>query len=164
MIAIGGQGHDVHEREAMTSLFPPGTNGTYRGARVSAAFLVLAGALEVITGCIHFFLPDGGAGVIAGLDLSRGGETIVRVFAWMGALQIPLGALLVLIGLRYRTLVPIGLLVVAVSRGLMSVDAWLLKGAGSAHHPPEHFGSPIAMALALLFLALSLREPRPAAG
>lgn len=148
----------------MKALFPPSTNDGYRGASVSAFFLMLAGALEFIPGCIHYFLPDGGAGVIAGLDLSHEGETIVRVFAWMGALQIPLGALLFVIGLRYRTLVPIGLLVVAATRGFMSVDAWLLKGAGSAHHPPEHFASPIGLALALLFLALSLRESRPTTG
>lgn len=142
------------------ALLPPGTNDQYRGAILSAWFLTLAGALEFVPGCIHYFLPDGGAGVIAGLDLSRDGETIVRVFAWMGALQIPLGALLVLVGLRYRTLVPLGLLVVAVSRGLMSVDAWLLKGAGSGHHPPEHFASPVATVLALVFLAMSLRDHR----
>jgi hypothetical protein len=142
------------------ALLPPSTNAQYRGAIVSAWFLMLAGALEFVPGCIHYFLPDGGAGVIAGLDLSGDAETIVRVFAWMGALQIPLGALLFLVGLRYRTLVPLGLLVVAAARGLMSVDAWLLKGAGSGHHPPEHFGSPVATVLALVFLAMSLREQR----
>jgi len=142
------------------ALLPPSTNAQYRGAIVSAWFLMLAGALEFVPGCIHYFLPDGGAGVIAGLDLSGDAETIVRVFAWMGALQIPLGALLFLVGLRYRTLVPLGLLVVAAARGLMSVDAWLLKGTGSGHHPPEHFGSPVATVLALVFLAMSLREQR----
>ena len=142
------------------ALLPPSTNAQYRGAIVSAWFLMLAGALEFVPGCIHYFLPDGGAGVIAGLDLSGDAETIVRVFAWMGALQIPLGALLFLVGLRYRTLVPLGLLVVAAARGLMSVDAWLLKGAGNGHPPPEHFGSPVATVLALVFLAISLREQR----
>ncbi len=140
------------------TLLPPSTNEHYRGAIVSAWFLMAAGAFEFAPGCIHYFLPDGGAGVIAGLDLSGDAKTIVRVFAWMGALQMPFGALLFLIGLRYRNLVPIGLLVVAASRGLMSVDAWLLKGAGSDHHPPEHFASPVATILALAFLAMSLRE------
>ena len=42
----------------------------------------------------------------------------------------------------------------------MSVDAWLLKGAGSGHHPPEHFASPVATVLALMFLAMSLRDHR----
>lgn len=144
----------------VVALFPPGTNAQYSGAVVSAYFLMVAGVLEVATGCIHYFLPDGGAGVIAGIDLSAGSETIVRVFAWMGALQIPLGALLFVIGLRYRTFVPLGLLTVAVARGLMSLDAWFMKGAGSDHHPPEHFASPFAVVLALIFMSLSMRERR----
>ncbi len=144
------------------SLFPPGTNAHYRGPVISAWFLMIAGVLEIAPGCIHYLLPDGGAGVIAGIDLSAGSETIIRVFAWMGAVQIPFGALLFLIGLRYRSLVPLGLLTVVVVRGLMSIDAWLLKGAGSDHHPPEHFASPVATVLALAFLVLSLRERRVA--
>lgn len=142
------------------ALFPPSTNEHYHGAAVSAWFLMAAGAFEFAPGCIHYFLPDGGAGVIAGIDLSGGGETIIRVFAWMGALQMPLGALLFVIGLRYRTLVPLGLLVVATARALMSIDGWLLKGAGADHHPPEHFASPVATILALVFLAMSLRQQR----
>ena len=32
--------------------------------------------------------------------------------------------------------------------------------ASSDHHPPEHFASPLATVLALVFLAMSLRERR----
>ena len=42
-------------------------------------------------GLIHSFLPDGGAGVIAGMDLSGNGAAIVRVFAWAGATLIVWG-------------------------------------------------------------------------
>lgn len=142
------------------ALFPPGTNADYRGARFAAWFLMLAGVLEFIPGCIHYFLPDGGAGVIARLDLSQGGQTIIGVFAWFGAIQIPFALLLFIIGWRYRTLVPLGLVALILSRGLMAIDGWFLKGAASGHHPPEHFASPIAVALAGLFLVLSLR-PQP---
>ena len=50
------------------AIFPPSTNADYRGAKVSAWFLMLAGVLEFIPGCIHYFLPDGGAGVIGGVE------------------------------------------------------------------------------------------------
>jgi hypothetical protein len=147
------------------ALFPPSTNRDYRGATVSAWFLMLVGLLEFVPGCIHFFLPDGGAGVIAGLDLTTRGSTIISVFAWFGAIQIPFALLLFVIGLRYRTLVPLALLAVITARGLMAIDGWFLKGAASGHHPPEHFASPVAVALALVFLLLALRQrPAPAAG
>ena len=140
------------------AVFPPSTNAAYRGATVSAWFLMLAAALEFVPGCIHYFLPDGGAGVIAGLDLTHNRQTIVSVFAWVGAIQIPFAMLLFVIGLRYRTFVPLGLLVLILSRSLMAIDGWFFKGAAGGHHPPEHYASPIAVVLALAFLLLALRE------
>jgi len=144
-----------------TALFPPSTNGEYRGSLLAAWFLMLAAVLEFIPGCIHYFLPDGGAGVIAGLDLSRNGAAIIATFAWFGAVQIPMAILLFIIGLRYRTLVPLGLMALILSRSLMAIDGWFLKGAAGGHHPPEHYASPIVVVLALIFLALALRQ-RPA--
>jgi len=144
-------------------LFPPSTNADYRGAQSAAWFVMLAGALEFIPGCIHYFLPDGGAGVIAGIDLSTRGREIIAVFAWFGALQIAFALLIFVIGLRYRTLVSLALVALILSRSLMAIDGWFLKGAGADRHPPEHFASPVGVALALLFLVLSLRAPtRPA--
>jgi hypothetical protein len=140
------------------ALFPPSTNADYRGAKISAWYLMLVGVMEFIPGCIHYFLPDGGAGVIGGLDLSTRRDTIVGVFAWFGALQIPFALLLFTIGLRYRTLVPLGLLAAIIARSLMSIDAWFLKGADSVHRPPENYGSPVAVALGLIFLFLALRS------
>lgn len=142
------------------SLLPVSTNADYRGAQASAWFLMLVGIMEFIPGCIHYFLPDGGAGVIAGLDLSVRGDTILSVFAWFGALQIPFAMMLFIIGLRYRTLVPLGLLAVIIARGLMAYDGWFGKASHSGHHPPEHYASPVAVGLCLVFLALSLsRKP-----
>jgi hypothetical protein len=139
-------------------LLPPSTNGDYRGHTGSAWFLMLAGILSIIPGCIHFFLPDGGAGVIAGIDLSTRATTIIAVFAWLGAMQIPHGIAQLVIGWRYQTLVPLFLALLIVERGLMAIDGWLLKGAAAAHHPPEHFASVIAVALAAI--ALYFSQPR----
>ncbi|NOT41573.1 MAG: hypothetical protein HOP13_13870 [Alphaproteobacteria bacterium] len=140
------------------ALFPPSTNADYTGAPAAVWFLVLAALLGLVPGCIDFFLPDGGAGVIAGIDLSTRGETIIRIFAWFGALQIAMALLLLTIAARYRTLVPLGLVTIIISRGLMSHDAWLGKGADIVNRPPENYGSPVAVVLALVFLVLALRR------
>jgi len=138
-------------------LLPPSTNAAYRGHPAAVWFLLLTGVLSIIPGCIHYFLPDGGAGVIAGIDLSTRATTIIAVFAWLGALQIPHGIAQVIIGARYRPLVPLFLLLVIIERGLMAIDGWLLKGANAAHHPPEHYASVVAVALAAVALKASLR-------
>lgn len=139
-------------------LLPPSTNADYHGHTAAAWFLVLTGVLSIIPGCIHYFLPDGGAGVIAGIDLSTRATTIIAVFAWLGALQIPHGIAQVVIGARYRPLVPLFLLLVIIERGLMAIDGWLLKGANAAHHPPEHYASVVAVVLAAVALRASLRS------
>ena len=65
------------------SLLPPTANHRSRGSLASVWFLGLSGLLELGTGCVHDRLPDGGAGVIAGLDLTENTYVIVDVFAWM---------------------------------------------------------------------------------
>ena len=119
-------------------LLPASTNADYRGSPWSAWFLLLVGLATVGPGLIHFFLPDGGAGTIAGLQMGAQAHTIIAV------------------ALRYRPLTPLFLALVLLERGLMALDGWFGKGAG-AHHPPEHYGSVVVVVLAAIFLALALR-------
>lgn len=143
---------------AIGALLPPSTNAAYRGSPLSAWFLMLAAVLTLIPGLIHYVLPDGGAGVIAGIDLDAAGPTIIAIFAWYGALQIPFGILLLVVALRYRGLVPLCLLLLVFQQGLGAASAWLWKGAHGGHHPPEHYASVAFVLLGLVFLVLSLRE------
>jgi hypothetical protein len=141
-------------------ILPPSSNAHYAGSKWAAWFLVLSGFFELVPGCIHYFLPDGGAGVIAGLDLSHDRATILGAFAWMGSLQIPFGIALIVVGLKYRALVPLFLLLNLMERGLMALAGWVLRPSPGGHHPPEHYGSVVAVLLLGYFLFLSLRRPR----
>jgi hypothetical protein len=136
------------------AFLPESTNDQYRGARISAWFLVLNALLTLAPGVVHYVLPDGGAGVIAHMDLSTRAGTIIALFAWYGALQIPFGLIELIVGLRYRALVPLLLSMVVLQQTLSAVAAWFWKGGG--HHPPEHYASAATAVLALLFLALAL--------
>jgi len=138
-------------------LLTESTNSQYRGSPWSAAFLGLTAVLTIGPGCIHYFLPDGGAGVIAGLDLSADRTVIVGVFAWMGATQIAYGFAQLLVALRYRSLTPLFLLLALIERSLAAIAAWITKGSGVAHHPPGAYGVLVAIPLLLGFLVLSLR-------
>lgn len=142
-------------------LLPSSTNAQYAGSRASAWCLGVVGALTILPGCIHYFLPDGGAGVIAGIDLGASRPTVVGVFAWMGAMQIPHGIAEVAVAVRYRTLVPLLLLLALLERLLMAVAGWITKPSEAGHHPPEHYASLLALPVLALFLALSLRRTDP---
>jgi hypothetical protein len=139
------------------SLLPPSTNAAYAGARSAAWFLGLAAVLTLAPGLIHSFLPDGGAGVIAGLDMGDRKDLVIGVFRWEGATQLALGVCMLAVALRYRPLTPLFLLAVIIERGLMSLQAWVLTPPANGHHPPEHYASPVAVVLAAVFLVLSLR-------
>jgi len=107
---------------------------------------------------IHSFLPDGGAGTIARLDLSHNPTMIFAMFAWAGATQIVHGIVTLIVALRYRTLVPLFLLVSLIERLLLSWSAWVKHVPASGQHPPEHFASLICVPLLLLFLWLSVQD------
>jgi hypothetical protein len=141
------------------ALLPETTNAAYRGSVWSAMYLGLTGLLTIGPGCIHYFLPDGGAGVIAGLDLSGDRATIVGVFAWEGASQIALGIAQLLVALCYRTLVPLFLLLQLVETALDAVAFWITKASPTGHHPPENYAALATLPLLAIFLALSLRTP-----
>lgn len=140
------------------SLLPPSTNGLYRGSLAGAWFLGLYGLLELVTGLIHFVLPDGGAGVIAGLDLGDNRHTIIGVFAWMGALQIAYGLVILAVACWYRPFVPLFLALGLLERVLMSVAAWVTKPNPAGHHPPEHYASLALVPVLAVFLVLAAKS------
>jgi hypothetical protein len=142
----------------MGRFFPRSTNAEYTGRLVSAYFLTLAAIGTIIPGGIHAFLPDGGAGVIAGLDLSQNGHTIIGVFAWVGATQIVWGILMLLVSLAYRSFVPLVLALILVERSIIATNHWILKPPVTGHYPPEAYATLVVIPLALLMLILSLSK------
>ena len=144
----------------MTRIFPASTNGDYHGHPVAAYFLTFAALTTIGPGCIHAFLPDGGAGVIAGLDLSQNGKTIIGVFAWAGATQIVWGVMMLLVSLFYRNFVPLFLALIVVERTIIALNQWVFKPGEGPHHPPEAYATLAIIPVALLMLALSLTRRR----
>jgi hypothetical protein len=145
------------------SFLPASSNAQYAGSPLAARFLSLVGALTIAPGLIHTFLPDGGAGVIAGLDLSRNGATVIGVFAWAGATQIVWGISLLVASLRYRSLVPPLLALVLAERSLIALNIWLLKPSSSGHHPPEAYATLVSLPIivAALLISMRRREEKP---
>ncbi|OYY90406.1 MAG: hypothetical protein B7Y45_07215 [Sphingomonas sp. 28-66-16] len=142
----------------MSALLPGPTNAGYRGSPAAAWFLLLLGIGWVGPGLIHVFLPDGGAGVIAGIDLGDNPRALIGAFAWAGSTQIAHGLTMIAIALRYRPLVPLLLAISLIERSLLTLTGWVTKPPIGSHHPPEHYGSAILVPLIGLFLWLALRH------
>lgn len=142
----------------MSVFLPPSTNADCGGSRYSAWYLAFYGIAWIVPGMIHSFLPDGGAGTIAGLDLTPNPTMIFGMFAWAGATQIAHGIVTLVVALRYRSLVPLFLLVSLIERLLLSWSGWVKHLPVNGHHPPEHYASLISLPVILLFLWLSVRR------
>ena len=144
----------------LVTLLPPSTNDAYRGMKLAAWALTVLAAGTIVPALIHIGLPDGGAGVIAGLDLSQGGATITSLFAWAGTTQLVWGLMLLAISLRYRSLVPLALALLVIERALHTWHMWGPKGAHLAggHHPPEAWVTIGSVPVLAILLALSLRR------
>lgn len=139
-------------------LLPPSTNDAYRGMKLAAWALTFLAAGTIIPALIHIGLPDGGAGVIAGLNLTQGGATIISLFAWAGTTQFVWGLMLLAISLRYRSLVPLALALLVIERAVHTWNMWGPKGAHLAggHHPPEAWVTLGSVPVLAILLALSL--------
>jgi hypothetical protein len=116
------------------------------------AWLVVAaiGILNLFRGSIHTFLPDGGAGVIAGFDLSHSRQTIVFLFAVMGIEQLSLGVVDLIVAFRARWLALPLLWFHALEQAAAEIIFVFYKPPPG--HPPGMVGAP--MTLAILWLAL----------
>ena len=139
------------------SFLPESTNDRYAGSPLAAYFLTFVGLGTLAPGLIHTFLPDGGAGVIAGMDLSGNGAAIVGVFAWAGATQIVWGLALLAASLRYRSFVPPLFALLLLERGLIALNLWWWKAPAGDHRPPEAYATLVTLPLLVAALWLSLR-------
>ncbi|HEX3918807.1 MAG TPA: hypothetical protein VHW60_15830 [Caulobacteraceae bacterium] len=140
------------------SFLPPSTNADYRGSRLSVWFLGLAALLTIGPGLVHTLLPDGGMGVIAGLRPGAAAPLVLGVFRWEGATQLALGLAMLVVALRYRPLTPLFLALLALETGISVLYAWVLAPPVGGHRPPENYGVLVVAPLAVVFLALSLRD------
>jgi hypothetical protein len=141
------------------TLFPIATT-TYRGGRAPLVFFALLATVSTARSLVHLLAPDGGAGSIAGLNLAvAGGTNIVAIFSQWGASQLLLALLQWLVIWRYRFLVP-AMLALVVLEQLLRIFAGRLKPLELDTPPPGQYGTYITLVLALLFLALALRNSR----
>ncbi len=133
-------------------------NNRYRGMAFGWIFLVGIGILNLGRGSIHVFKGDGGAGSIAGIDLSQNGEVILSLFAAMGVGQILFGVIDLAVGLRFRALVPVVLGYHLLQQIGASIIIWWWRPLPL--EAPGKFGVLILIPLVALALFCATQQPR----
>lgn len=146
------------------ALFPDPSAG-YRGTRFSLWALAAMTALTTVRSLVHVFAPDGGAGSIAGLDVSvEGGTNLIALFGQWGWEQLLLSLVSAVVLVRYRLLVPFAWLLQTLDWGGRMLVG-VLKPLVAAAPPPGAIGNWVFLPLALvaLWFALPRSERRPTA-
>jgi hypothetical protein len=138
------------------TLLPARADNTIRGSKLPFYIFILLAAIGLVRSCIHIFSPDGGAGSIAGMDLTvSGANEVIFAFALWGSAQLIYALLQWVVILRYRSLIPLMWLVQFFETlGRMLVGQ--IKPVTFAHTPPGAYQNYIYLALAVLMLALAV--------
>ncbi|MBI4926734.1 MAG: hypothetical protein HY835_03135 [Anaerolineae bacterium] len=144
-------------------LFPERLNQYPGRSRLPVTVFVLIALVSTLRSCIHLFAPDGGAGSIAGLDLTvPGAEGIVFAFGLWGSSQLIAALIQLLAAFRYRGLIPLMYLLLIVEVLLRELVG-AMKPVSFAHTPPGAVGNWVILPLAVVMLVLSLWEGKKSA-
>jgi hypothetical protein len=136
-------------------LLPEKADNTFSGRKLPILLFAIITLFSLVRSLIHLLSPDGGAGSIAGMDLSlAGADGIIFAFALWGSAQLIYALIQLLVLLRYRALIPLMYLLLIVET-LLRILVGSMKPVGFAHTPPGALGNQILLPLALGMLVLS---------
>jgi hypothetical protein len=136
-------------------LLPVPADNSIRGMKLPVYVFTLIAIVSTIRSFIHVLAPDGGAGSIAGMDLSAGAPGIIFAFGLWGSAQLIYAVIQLVVAFRYRSLVPF-MYVLLMLETLLRELVGHLKPATFVHRPPGAIGDYVILPLAALMLALSL--------
>jgi hypothetical protein len=142
-------------KQILSLLLPVQIDNIIRGMKLPAYLLILIAVVSTVRSCIHLLAPDGGAGSIAGMDLSAGAEGIVFAFALWGSSQLLFAIVQLAVAFRYRSLVP-AMYLMLILETLLRMLVGRIKPVPFAHTPPGAVGNSVILPLAAGMLALSL--------
>ena len=135
------------------SFFPAAMNDAYTGSIVAVYGLFILGLIGIVDGAIHLFAPDGGASKLSGISLRRSGHEIIFLLAIMGIHEVILGAVEMLVAVRYREFLPLFLSIALLMQLAIVYVTWYYKPLPST--APGKYGSLVILPVILLLLILS---------
>ena len=137
-------------------LLPAKIDNVIRGTKIPFYIFVIYAIVSTVRSCIHLLSPDGGAGTIAGMDLSvAGADGIIFAFALWGSSQLLFALIQLLAVIRYRSLIPFMWLMLALEVLLRELVG-TMKPVTFAHTPPGAIGNQLILPLAMVMLVWSL--------
>lgn len=136
-------------------LLPPVVDNTIRGMSFPVYLFMLVAIISTLRSCVHLLAPDGGAGSIAGMDLSvAGARGIIFSFALWGSAQLVYAFVQLAVAFRYHSLVPFMYLLLFVET-LLRMLVGHMKPVVFSRTPPGAYANYVTLPVAALMLVLS---------
>jgi predicted neutral ceramidase superfamily lipid hydrolase len=150
----------IWKKEDRIRIFPKQVDNSFQGYKIAAIIFLLLTFVTIARSCIHILAPDGGAGSIAGINVSgEGGSNVISLFALWGLSQLLMGFVYLVVFFSYKSLIPfMYLLILAEYSGRIVLG--FIKPLEVSHTPPGAIGDYIMVPLAVLMLILSLKKPK----
>ena len=143
-------------RTIFQTILPAQIDNTIRGVKLPFYVFAFFAVVSTVRSVIHILYPDGGAGSIAGMDLSvAGADGIVFAFGLWGSSQLLFAVIQLLVVFRYRSLVSFMYLMLILEVLLRQLVGYM-KPVIFAHTPPGAIGNQIILPLAVFMLVLSV--------
>ena len=144
----------MHTR--LSLLLPAIAGNAVPGRKLPVYVFTLLAVISTVRSCIHLLAPDGGAGSIAGMNLSvPGADSIVFAFALWGSAQLIYALIQLAVAFRYRSLIP-AMYALLILETLLRMLVGHMKPVTFAHTPPGAIGNYLILPLAAAMLLLSL--------
>ena len=137
----------------------PAKRNDYVGHPFALYFLILIALRNTFRGCVHYFSPDGGSGIIAGIPLETYSEgavqSIINSFGVYGIGHLVEAVLVWLVIFRYRQLIPLAYVFLIASQTL---GVALLSWKPLPVIPPGQVGVYVSLPLSIVFFLLSIKR------
>ena len=140
-----------------SKIFPERADNNYHGSKIASTVFFLLALVGSVRSCIHLLAPDGGAGSIAGIDLSvKGADGIIFAFSLWGSSQLLYALIQLVVYFRYKTIIPFMYLLIILET-LLRMFVGHIKPVHFSHTPPGAYGNYVILPLAVVMLFLALR-------
>ncbi len=139
------------------AIIPKSIDNEYKGPVITAWIFMAIALVSTGRSLVHFLAADGGAGSIAGLDLSQGSENIIFAFGLWGVSQLLYAFIQLLVAFRYRQLIPLFYLILLIEilgRMLVGIIKSPVLEAGT---PPGGIANYVLLPLVVFMFFLSIR-------
>lgn len=144
----------------MNILLPEVADNKFKGNRIAYWVLWIYVFKSIFAGFVHMFASDGGAQSIGSVKLDSftqgGADSVVTMFGLWGMEQFVIGLIVLVILLRYKSLIPLAWAIYAIEYSGRALSHIFTPGLVTEHTPPGVMVDTVFVPLAIAMLIFAI--------